>query len=191
MDWHEFLRVAGGVGTLLMFIPMAVEVVRRGAAGQSFSTWFLWSLLDTILSVSTILKHGNFLLPVGYAIGGWVLTALLLARAKFLWGRLDTVVLLLALGCLVGWKLGGTKAAIVCATLATSIATIPGLAELWRHPRHAVGNVWAGFALANALSFFGGRAMTVEERFTPAVFAGLSLLMFIVSRRPAMFNRPS
>jgi hypothetical protein len=191
MDFHEVLKIAGGAGTLAMFIPMAVEILRRGTAGQSFSTWFLWALLDTILSASTILKHGNYLLPLGYALGGWCLTGLLLAKGRFAWGRLDSVVLALVIGCLAGWGLGGAKTAIISATSATCAATIPGLVELWREPLRAVGNVWAGFMLANAVSFLGGTAMTVEERFTPAVFTILSGLMVVASRRQIFVARRS
>ncbi|HXE42884.1 MAG TPA: hypothetical protein VN516_07650, partial [Candidatus Baltobacteraceae bacterium] len=170
MDFHEVLRIAGGVGTLLMFIPMAVEINKRGSAGQSFATWLLWSALDSILAVSTILKHGNYLLPLGYAIGGWALTGLLLAKGRFAWTRLDNVILAFVVVCLIGWGLGGARTAIVCATLATSLASIPGLVELWRNPQRTIGNIWMGYALTNALSFAGGTAMTIEERFTPAVF---------------------
>lgn len=191
MDFHEVLRVAGGAGTLAMFVPMAVEIVRRDAEGQSFATWLLWASLDTILSISTILKHGNFLLPLGYAIGGWALTLLLLAKRRFAWGKLDSVVLALVIGCLVGWRLGGARTAIICGTLATSFATIPGLVELWRKPQRTVGNVWMGFTLVNALSLFGGTAMTIEERFTPAVFTMLSFLMVVASRKEMFIKRRS
>lgn len=189
IDIHEILKIAGGAGTLAMFIPMAMAIVKRGGEGQSFATWLLWSALDTILSVSTIWQHGNFLLPLGYAIGGWVLTFLLVGKGRFGWGKLDNAVLALVIGCLVGWKTGGAHTAIICATLATSFATIPGFVELWQRPVHAVGNIWAGYALTNALSFFGGTAMTIEERFTPAVFTILSLLMVVASRKE-IFIKP-
>jgi len=189
MDFHEVLRIAGGVGTLAMFIPMAMEIVKRNGEGQSFATWLLWSALDSILAISTILKHGNYLLPLGYAIGGWALTGLLLAKGRFAWTRLDNVILVFVVGCLIGWGLGGARMAIISATLATSLATIPGLVELWRKPVRAVGNIWAGYALANALSFFGGTAMTIEERFTPAMFTTLSLLMVGASRKESFVKR--
>lgn len=183
MDFHAALKIAGGVGTLLMFIPMTLEIIKHQGAGQSFSTWLLWAVLDSTLAASTIVQHGNYLLPLGYAIGGWALTGLLVMKGKFAWNRLDNAVLVLVLVCLVGWKLGGARTAIVFATIATSLATIPGFIELWRHPQSSVGNVWAGFALTNCLSFAGGTAMTIEERFTPAIFAILSLLMFLASRK--------
>jgi hypothetical protein len=188
MGLHETLKIAGGAGTLAMFIPMTREVIRRNGAGQSFSTWLLWSMLDSTLAASTMIQHGNYFLPLGYAIGGWILTAQLIYRNRLEWGRLDSIVLFLVLGCLIGWKLEGARAAIVFATLATVAATIPGLVELWTRPERAVGNVWAGFTLTNALSFAGGTAMSIEERFSPAVFAMLSLMMFIASRRESIIK---
>ncbi|HVU09366.1 MAG TPA: hypothetical protein VHG89_12560 [Verrucomicrobiae bacterium] len=189
MDVHEVFRIAGGVGTLAMFIPMAVEIVKRAGAGQSFATWLLWAMLDTILAASTIVRNGNFLLPLGYAVGGWLLTGLLLVKGGFRWGRLDSVILGFVFVCLVSWKLGSAKTAIIFTTLATVLATIPGLVELWRNPQRTIGNIWAGYALTNAFSFFGGTAMTVEERFSPAVFTMLALLMVAVSRREYFFAR--
>src|ERR1700722_13255992 len=113
MGFHEILKIAGGVGTLAMFIPMAREVIRRNGAGQSFSTWLLWSILDSILAASTMIRHGNYFSPLGYAIGGWILTALLISRNRFEWGRLDSAVLVLVLGCLIGWEREGARMAIV------------------------------------------------------------------------------
>lgn len=180
------LRIAGAAGALLLFAPMAVEIVRTKGGGQSFTTWMLWAMLDSILAVSTIFERGNFLLPLGYAIGGWLLTALLLARTRLTWGRLDTVVLALVAGCLAGWALGSARLAIIMTTTAVCLAGIPGLLELWRQPQRAVARIWAGYALTNVLAFFGGTAMTVEERLAPGAFALLSLVMFIAGRRDVL-----
>jgi hypothetical protein len=183
MEFHGILKLAGGMGTLLMFIPMAREIIKRNGAGQSFSTWLLWAMLDSTLAASTIIQHGNFLLPLGFAVGSWVLATLLVIKGRFAWGWLDSAVLAFVLVCLAGWIFGGARMAIIFATLAIALATLPGLIELWRHPQRSVGNVWAGFALTNTLSFAGGTAMTIEERFSPAIFAILALMMVIASRK--------
>lgn len=184
MDFHDVLKLAGGIGALALFVPMTVEVIKDGGAGQSFATWLLWAMLDTILTVSLFLQHGNFLLPLGFATGGIALTTVLLVKGRFAWGRLDSVILVLVLGCLVGWRLGGARTATVAATLGICLAGIPGLVELWRNPQRKVGNIWGWYVLANGLSFLGGTAMTVEERFAPGAFGAYSLLMFVASRRP-------
>ena len=183
MDFHDALKIAGGLGALVLFVPMAVEMIKDGGAGQSFATWMLWAALDTILTISLFLQRGNYLLPLGFAVGGIVLTTLLLVKGRFAWGRMDSVILVLVLGCLIGWRLGGAKTVAVAATTGICLAGIPGLVELWRNPQRKVGNIWGWYVLTNGLAFLGGTSMTLEERFAPGVFAVFSLLMFVASRR--------
>src|ERR1035441_10001017 len=127
MDFHDALKLAGGIGALALFVPLAVEMIKDGGAGQSFATWMLWAALDTILTISIFQRHGNFLLSLGFAVGGVALTVLLLVKGRFAWGRMDSVILALVLGCLICWKLGGPAAAIVATTTGICLAGIPGL----------------------------------------------------------------
>ena len=186
-DYHSILKIAGGALALLLFIPLIRVLLKEGAQGQSCATWFLWALLDTILTISVIDQHGNFYLPLGFAIGDVSLVILLLAKGKFRWGFFETVILLMVIACLVGWKLAGPKIATISATLGICVAGIPGLVEMLKHPQRAIGNIWACYVVANLLGFFGGSAMTIEERFAPGVFALCALIMFAASRvRPSM-----
>ncbi len=184
MDFHEVLKTVGGVLVLLLFIPLLVVAMKDGGAGQSFAMWFLWTALDLILTVSLFEQHGNYLVSLGFAIGDAFMAVLLLVKGRFVWRGFETVILALVIGCLVGWKLGGSAAATVATTLGICIAGVPGLVELWKNPQRKVGHIWAAYVLANGLSFWGGKAMSLEERFAPGVFAAFSLLMFLASRRP-------
>ena len=184
MNFHAALNIAGGVLVLLLFIPMLAVAMKDGGAGQSFAMWILWTALDLILTVSLFEQHGNYLVSLGFAIGDAFMAVLLIVRGRFAWGRFETVILLLVLGCLAGWKTGGPVTATVATTLGICVAGIPGLVELWKSPQRKIGYIWAAYVLANGLSFWGGRAMTIEQRFAPGAFAAYSLLMFLASRRP-------
>jgi hypothetical protein len=187
MDYHESLKIAGGLMALLLFIPLILSVLKEGAEGQSCATWFLWGLLDTVLTISVIEQRGNYFLPLGFAIGDVLLVILLLAKGRLRWGIFETVILAMVIACLVAWKLAGPKMATIAATTGVCVAGVPGWLAMLKHPQTKVGNVWAGYILANALSFFGGTAMTIQERFAPGVFALCSLAMFAASRvRPAL-----
>jgi len=186
MDYHDRLKIAGGLLALLLFIPMILGILKDGVEGQSGATWFLWGVLDTVLTVSVMEQHGNFLLPLGFAIGDVLVVILLLTKGRFKWGPFETGILVLVMGCIVAWKLAGPKTATIAATLGICLAGIPGLLAMWKQPQRKVGYVWAGYTLANVLSFFGGTAMIIQERFAPGIFALCSLAMFAASRaRPA------
>lgn len=192
MDYHQGLKIAGGLLALLLFIPLIIGILKDGAEGQSCATWLLWGTLDTVLTISVIAQHGNFYLPLGFAIGDVLLVALLLAKGQFNWGWFETAVLLLVIGCMAAWKLAGPKTATVAATLGICVAGIPGLLAMLKQPQRKIGNVWLGYVLANVVSFFGGTAMTIEERFAPGVFALCALVMFAASRKPqkVVANQP-
>ena len=183
MDYHQGLKIAGGLLALLLFIPMIVGILKTGALGQSCASWLLWGALDAVLAASLFERQGNYQLPLGFTIGDIALVVLLLAKGKFQWGRFETGILALVIGCVVAWKLGGSKIAAIASTLGVCVAGIPGLIAMWREPQRNVGTVWAGYVVANGLSFFGGTSMTVEERLAPAMFAAYSLAMCAASRR--------
>ena len=50
MNGHEFLRLASGIIAFAMYLPMTLEIIRSGGAGQSFATWGLWAVLDSKLA---------------------------------------------------------------------------------------------------------------------------------------------
>lgn len=183
MDYHESLKIAGGLTALLLFIPMITGIVKSGAQGQSCAMWLLWAALDTVLTVSIIQQRGNFLLPLGFAIGDVLVVILLVAKGRFTWSRFETAILILVIGCVAAWKLSGPRTATIAATMGICVAGVPGLVAMWRQPQRNVGSVWAGYVLANGLSFFGGTAMTVQERFAPGMFALCSLAMYAASRK--------
>jgi hypothetical protein len=183
MDYHQGLKIAGGLLALLLFIPLIRQLWTHGADGQSGATWLLWGTLDTVLAVSIIEQRGNFLLPLAFAIGDLLLVILLAVKRKFSWGRFETVILAMVVGCIVAWKFSGPRIATIASTLGVVIAGVPGLLAMLKQPRPKVGNVWAGYVVANLLSFFGGDAMTIEQRFAPGVFTLCVLAMFAASRR--------
>jgi len=183
MNVQEILKIAGGILALIMSLPMFITVVKHRGAGQSFATWMLWTALNSILTVSVIQQHGNYLMLLGFTFGAAASAAALLWQKRFLWGRFETVVLLLVLASVAVWAMSGSKMATIAATAASVIAGMPGMVALWRSPQRKVGNVWLGFAIANGLSFAGGATMTVEERLAPGVFTLSALLMVAISRR--------
>lgn len=189
MNLHDTLKLTGGLVALAMYAPLIRDVLRFGAAGQSFATWGLWAALDSMLTIALWLQHGNYLLTLGYAVGGVLLTLVLLRCGGVNWGIFETIITGLVLVCVAIWKLSGPRNASIAVTAAVCLAAVPGFVEMLRQPQPAARKIWAGFTVAASLSFFGGTTMTVEERLTPAAFAVLSVLMLTVSCRPPAQRR--
>jgi hypothetical protein len=185
VNLHDILKLAGGLMALALFVPMIASIVRAGGAGQSFATWGLWAVLDSMLTITLWQQHGNYLLSLGFAVGGVFLSAVLLARGGFAWGKFETVITLLVLASVAIWKFSGPRNATIAVTAAICVAGIPGIVEMRRKPQPAAGKLWAAYTVANGLSFFGGTAMTVEERLAPGAFVALSVAMLVACWLPA------
>jgi hypothetical protein len=179
MDIHAMLKLAGGLVAMVIYVPMIVEIIRARGAGQSFATWGLWAVLDGILTITLWQQHGNYLLSLGFALGGAALTVTLLVQGGWAWGKFETLIALMVLAGIAVWKFSGPRNATIAVTVAVCIAGIPGFVEMLRKPQPAAGKLWAGFTVANVLAFFGGTAMTVEERLVPVAFTALCGLMVV------------
>jgi hypothetical protein len=177
MNQHEILKLAGGVLAMVIYLPMAWEIIRARGAGQSFATWGLWAVLDAILTITLWQQHGNYQLSLGFAVGGVMLTIVLLVQGSWSWGWFETVIALMVMAGMAVWKFSGPRNATIAVTTAVCLAGIPGFVAMLRQPQPSAGKIWAGFTVANLLAFFGGTAMTVEERLVPAAFTMLCVLM--------------
>lgn len=185
MNHHDFFKLAGGVIAMGCYAPMILEIIRARGAGQSFATWMLWAVLDSLLTVTLWQQHGNYFLTLGYAVGGITLAVVLFQQRNWSWGKFETVIALMVLAGVMVWKFSGPRNATIAVTTAVCIAGIPGFVEMLRKPQPAAGKVWAGFTVANVLAFFGGTAMTVEERLVPVAFTALCGLMVVACWWPA------
>ena len=141
MNGHDILKLAGGVMALALFVPMIVEIVRTRGAGQSFATWGLWAVLDSMLTITLWQQHGNYLLSLGFAVGGVFLSVVLLAQGGFAWGKFETVIALMVLASLAVWKFSGPRNATIAVTTAICIAGIPGIVEMLRKPQRSAGKL--------------------------------------------------
>ena len=173
MNGHQLLKLAGGLIAMGLYVPMIVEIIRSRGEGQSFASWGLWAVLDSMLTITLWQQQGNYLLSLGFAVGGIILAAVLLWQRNWSWGRFETVIALLVLASVAVWKFSGPRNATIAVTAAICIAGIPGFVDMLRNPQPAAGKLWVGFTVANILAFFGGTAMTVEERLVPVAFTGL------------------
>ncbi|MFN3409440.1 MAG: hypothetical protein ACK45B_10635 [Limisphaerales bacterium] len=183
MDLSSTLKIAGGVLALLMILPLVVDAIRRNGAGQSFAMWALWAMLDLIITISLMAQRGNFWLTAGFALGSLILAVTLLAKGRFSWGRLETLVAALVAGCVAVWAVGGPRAATLATTAAIVVAGLPGMVALWREPQRSQAFVWAGYTVANLCALAGGAEWSLSERFAPAVFATQTLALAAIGWR--------
>ena len=165
-----------------LYYPLFLGIM-RDKIKQSFATWALWVSLDTIALFSIMQQKGNFILVGLYTICGTIITLTLIYKKQVFWSTFETVVLTLVIGCLIVWSMSGPRWATISSTIALCISGAPQIRDSYRSPDRMTGVIYYGYALANSLSFIGGKSWTVEERFYPGLSGLLCLVIAVLASR--------
>lgn len=177
------LVLLSGIIGVLADIPLIVGILRNKVK-QNCVTYILWGLLDFIVFFTIILQGGNnFWLPLGYAIGAFVIALLLVYKKQVSWSSIETMAVVLVGISVFFWFYLGDRAGNIVSVLALGIASIPQIVSTAKDPKTTPTGIWTVFALAGILSFIGGESWTVEDKLYPAVVMTFSLLITILSTR--------
>ena len=145
---------------------LTLKKIQKGSPfDQNLVTWILWGILDTIVSITTILENGNWALPLAYAIGAFVVSFFLIKRKEFHVGLFEVVIMLAIFVCLIIWEKTGNIGAIIACTSAVCLSGIPQIKDTWNSPSKTPTIVYVYFGLAEILSFSGGKSWSIEEKF--------------------------
>lgn len=185
-DLLDHLQLAAGIIGICAYVPMTIGILRN-TARQSFAAFFLWGLLDTIAMLSALFQGGNYWLAASNVAGATTIATLLLLKKQFEWSLTETLTCLLVAICLLIWYQAGNVGAIIASSVAVVLAGIPQMAHSWRNPRDTPVISYATWLTANVLSFFAGKAWTIEERFYAACSVLLCLsILFITWLAPTV-----
>jgi hypothetical protein len=178
----NYLQPLGGIIGLVAYAFLIFALFRTNTQ-QSFAAFFLWALLDIIATITTIIEGGNYWLALSNAIGSTVITILLIRKKQVSWSWVESMTALLVVVCLVVWYTSGEQAGIIASSLAVVIASVPQMVDTFRKPESTPTNVYVIFIVANIVSFIGGKAWTIEERFYQGCGIFLCAVIILCSLR--------
>lgn len=176
------LQILGAAISLLAFLIVLIEILRSGAE-QSFAAFTLWAMLDSIATITSMLEHGNFWLPLSNAAGSGIIAALLVVKKQVSWSFVETLTSILVLVCLVVWYVAGGRAGIVASSMAVVIASIPQMVDTYRKPEATPALAYFVFLIANLLSLYAGKSWTIEERFYQGCSVFLTVIIIVFCGR--------
>ncbi len=184
MDIAHILQPIAGIIGIIAYVVLIIALIKSNVE-QSFAAFLLWAMLDLIATITSVLSHGNYWLPLSNVIGALTITILLAVKRQVSWSRIETLTALLVVVCLVIWYNAGEQAGIVASSLAVVIASIPQMVETYVKPEATPARVYFIFLFANGVSVFAGRSWTIEERFYAlcSVFLCFVIILFALRKK--------
>lgn len=92
MSGKDWLAIIGALMAFVLYYPL-VKGILRDEIEQNFVTWILWFLLDSIALGSLIFQGGNYLLLIGYCVGGFIVSCSLIYKKQIKWTAKEVFVL--------------------------------------------------------------------------------------------------
>lgn len=178
-----------GLGVVLGIIPqfMVMWGIYKKTMKLSFSTYFIWFVLNLIITVASIVERGNYYLSLSFVALNLLIALMVLAaeqKVSFpVWERFLTVLCLICMGV---WYATSGAYAVIAASLAVFIAGVPQFVVVYKNPKLTSSAVWLLATLAGLFAVLGGKEWSIAERFYPATFllyACIGLLILFVRRQ--------
>jgi uncharacterized membrane protein YobD (UPF0266 family) len=155
----------------LSYAYMVVGVIRSGGVGLTFSTFILWASLAWITTVNLRVQKIDAKLVTVYAIGSSCTAISLLCLGRIGWSYFDTVVAMLVVTCIIIWKTGGPKLALIAMVTAGLIAAMPFTIMTWRHPETSPILANSGFFFANLFTYLSAK------EFDDRLYSGVNVIL--------------
>ena len=182
-----FLRPLSGVIGIVAYSLLIIGII-KSKAQQNFVAFLLWAMLDSIATITTMLKGGNYWLSLSNAVGAFIVATLLAIKKQISWSFIETITAILVIICLIVWYFAGAKQGIIASSLAMVIASIPQMVDTYKKPRKTPSGVYTIFLVANILSLIAGKEWTIEERFYAGCAVFLCLVIVLFSLRKGSFR---
>ena len=166
---QKYLAKLSLLSCLIGYSIMIVMTHLGTGENLSFTTFALWSMLDSIVAIAMYKKRIDPSIPIVYGGGATLVAFILLFKGRCSWSNMDSIVSVLVIVCLILWKIKGPKWANLMATTAAAISGIPFLYITWKNPDSSpiIPNVV--FLIANVLQLLSVKEWSVEKVFFPTV----------------------
>ena len=173
--------LAGSIG--IIAYGFLIYAIVKSDSEQSFAAFLLWGMLDSIATITTVIEHGNFWLPLSNAIGSTVIAILLILKKQVSWSLVETLTASLVVTCLIVWYTSGEAAGIVASSLAVVFASVPQMKDTWVEPVSTPKGAYFVFLTANVLSFISAKDWSLQEIFYPSFSIFLTVVILSFSFR--------
>jgi hypothetical protein len=157
-----YMPGAGAWFAFSLYLPL-YRRTKAGTTPMNIATFLLWAVLDSILTASTFLQGGNFLLPLLFAFGAMAMVHAIRHSGVWEWKWKEWMATIFVAGSILVWCRAGTELAIVVAASGSFAGGLPMLFSNWKNPREAPLDLYFGFLFGNALSL---STLTIGTRFT-------------------------
>ena len=165
----------------------AWQVWRKKIPPTSYTSWFMWLILDVLVVLTTYAAHKPIWLPLGWTVGTAFVTWALFLQGTWKWTLSDTICAVGAVVSAVIWLTVGTTYAIIAEATSLIVAGGPLVLETAQKPSREGMPMWSINAVACAFTLLGSD-WTLGGSLVAAGSGSYSLVMIYLMLRDDVYR---
>lgn len=159
VDWIIFWLAIGA------HVPLILGTLKQKEDGsQTLTTWGLYFLLDIITMFSSNKIDGSYVILLGFSVGSFVMSSILLYQGRIGWTWLETIMIILVGLCIGAWLTSGPYMAVIFGIMSEVIVGINLIIKTWKNPvvkYNLVGYVV--FLIVSLLTFATAEDLSIKQ----------------------------
>lgn len=182
------LNWAAGIISLLGFIPYIASIIRKETQPH-LVTWFIWTVVGTILAVSYYYSSDptalELLVPIAYVIGPLTITCLALVYGNIQYTTFDIGCFIAAiLSLFFGYMLNNPFIVLMFNLLLDFFGALPTIHKTYLNPKSENFLAWSLFLVGNFINLLALSEWNVTLASYPIYLFSISLIITGLILRP-------
>lgn len=181
---QSFFIYLGGIIAIGILLWYAWGIWTYKIPSSTPASFLMWTILDSILLVTTLANDQPAWLPGGWTLGALCVTVVMFIRGKWQWSYKETICAIGALVSMYAWYRWNALAGLIAATVAMNCAGAPIWIDMWRFPIRSSWPVWFFTAVASAMTLLGSDETVSGSLLSVSAIVYNGSLFFVVTFRP-------
>jgi len=177
--------------SIVAHVPLVIGAFKNKLdKSQVFPTWFLYFFLDMITMFSSNKLDGSYVILFGFAVGSFVMALILLSQGRIGWSRLENVVTILIIFCIIAWYYSGPYWALIFGIGSESIVGIYLIIKTFINPTVKYNlPAYIIFLIVSIIALFDGKDWSLEQVGFPLCETILNIVIIIPLFRKIWINK--
>jgi hypothetical protein len=187
-DWQTRMGAIAGLLSILCFVPYIIAII-KGKAKPSRTTWWIWTILGTVISLSMYFS-GSFKtiwLPICGGIGQFIIALLSIRYGEGGWNRFDRFCVSgVIISLFLWWQFGSPLIALLLNILIDLLGALPTIKKTYYEPEKEDILTWSVYLLGSTFNLFAVEGWTFALAIFPLYIFSINLIIVALILRPKM-----
>ena len=189
--FHSAMGQIAGLVSLLAFVPY-VFAIRRGETKPNRSSWFIWTVVGSLLLVSYRTSGANYTIwvPVIYVLGPLFVFLLSIKHGVGGWTKIEQFCLIgTTVSLILWWHFKSSEIALGINLFIDFFGAIPTIKKAYYRPLEENRLAWFLIFIGNVLNMFAVESIQLWIMVYPSYMFITSLIIFVFVMRPYLVTR--